>query len=319
MTGVEVIPPGHRWFDPSQSVPAPVVMLADEHADFRQTVAFHLAMAGYPVLEASSVSAVVTQSRDLRPDVVVLSDDLAEGDVGALLRSLRREADLRDVPVITLSSEPGTARLVECLASGARDHVRRRDGAHELVARVDAVIRADDELERLRRRNAELEFLGTTDVVTGLSNRRQIEEQYDRLRATASRHAVPVSAAMVRVDALGEPISRDEGRRRDAVIRELGYLIAAVRRADDFVGMWDSATFVLLLPMTPLEGVITFVSRLQAVVTAAPVQHGSELVPVTLSASCAQVRDHAAGILERLERAVEAVQADGGASISVTA
>jgi diguanylate cyclase (GGDEF)-like protein len=294
-------------------------MLADDHVDFRQTVAFHLAMAGYPVLEASSVSAIVAQARDLRPDLVVLSDDLAEGDVGGLLQSLRRDADLRGVPVITLSSEPGTARLVECLASGARDHVRRQDGADELVARVDAVIRADDELERLRRRNAELEFLGTTDVVTGLSNRRQIEEEHDRLRASASRHALPLSVAMVRVDAFGEPHSRADAKRRDSVIRELGYLIAAVRRADDFVGVWDPATFVLLLPMTPLEGVLAFVTRLQSVVTAAPVQHGSELVPVTLSASCAQVRDGAAGILHRLERAVETVQAHGGASISVTA
>lgn len=304
----------------SDSLPAPVVMLADDNDEFRGTVAFHLAMAGYPVVEAGTVSAAFAQSRDTRPDIVVVSDAFAGGDVGALLESLHQDTELRGVPVITLSSEPGAARLVECLAQGARDHVRRQDGADELVARVDAVIRADDELERLRRRNAELEFLGATDTTTGLANRRQVEDEYDRMRAGAARHHLPLSVAMTRVDSPAAPGAPVVTRRqRDAIMREVGYLLSAVRRADDFAGAWDESTFVLLLPMTPIDGALSFVHRLQTAVTAAPVHHGDERLMVTMSSACAPVGDRAEGLLLRLDRVVTSIITRGGDAIGVTA
>lgn len=297
---------------------SPLVLLADGRSDYRATIAFHLAMAGYPVIEVESLSAVLGRARDIRPDVVVVSDDLGDGDVGGIFDSLRRDDELVDVPVITVSSEPGSARLVECLAWGARDHVRRQDGAAELVARVDAVLRTGDELERLRRRNAELEFLGATDPVTGLGNRRRIEDEFDRLSAAASRHALPLAVTMVRVDDLpsaGSPAARSH--RRDTVVRELGFLIAAVRRADDFAGVWDESTFVLLQTMTGIGGALAFVRRLQAVVKAAPVHDGQDRVAVTLSASCAEVGGEPSGLLHRLESALASVQSCGGDGVGV--
>lgn len=310
-------PPRSEGVDETGWPPGPLVMLADDQADYRSTIAFHLAMAGYPVLEAGSVSAVVARAKTVRPDVVVVSDELGGGDVSRLFMSLRDEAALGDVPVITVSSDMGPGRLVECLAVGARDHVRRQDGADELVARVDAVLRADDELERLRRRNAELEFLGTTDPTTGLGNRRRIEDEYERLSAGASRHGVPLSVAMLRVDDL-EGTADTVRARRDAVVRELGFLIAAVRRADDFAGMWDESTFVLLLAMTRLDGALTFVRRLQSVVKAAPVHDGEDRIAVTLSASCAEASGEVGGLLCRMEEAIVAVRSDGGDRIVVT-
>lgn len=304
--------------EPSGGSPGPLVLLADDRSDYRSTIAFHLAMAGYPVVEAASISAMLGRAGDARPDVVVVSDEWADGDVGRLLDSLRGDERLVDVPVITVSSEPGAARLAECLARGARDHVRRQDGAAELVARVDAVLRTDDELERLRRRNAELEFLGATDPVTGLGNRRRIEEEFDRLSAGASRHAQSLSVTMIRVDDLPAAESTlARRRRRDTVVRELGFLISAVRRADDFAGLWDNSTFVLLQTMTSVDGALAFVRRLQAVVKAAPVQDGEDRLAVTLSASCAEVGAQPAGLLHRLESALVSVQSCGGDGIGV--
>ena len=304
--------------DPPGGTQGPLVMLADDRSEYRTTIAFHLAMAGYPVVEAASIAAMLGHAGEIRPDIVVVSDEWEGGDVGKLLDFLRDDERLVDVPVITVSSEPGAGRLAECLAYGARDHVRRQDGAEELVARVDSVLRADDQLERLRRRNAELEFLGSTDPVTGLGNRRRIEEEFDRLSAGASRHAQPLSVTMVRVDDLPDAASPAACRhRRDIVVRELGYLISAVRRADDFAGAWDSSTFVLIQTMTGVEGALAFARRLQCVVKAAPVHDGYDSVAVTLSASCAEVGAHAAGLLHRLEAALASLQSGGGDGIRV--
>lgn len=292
-----------------------VVLLADEHADFRATIAFHLALAGYPVVETGSVAEALSRSRNLRPDVVVVSDSLGAQDVGQILATIAGQPDLADVPVITVSSEPGTERLVECLSHGARDHVRRQDGAEELLARIDAVLRADEELERLRRRNAELEFLGTLDPLTGMSNRRHLEEELERLAAGAARHGLPLSVVMARADDLPAGAGQDEDP-WDEVQRELAYLVAAVRRTDDFAGVWDSRTFVVLLPMTALEGARSFAGRLRSVVGAAPLRCDDELLPVTLSFACAEVDDEPSSVFERVEEAVRSVQAAGGDAIA---
>ena len=305
---------GDKGGDPDLSRPdQAVVLLADDHDDFRATIAFHLAMAGYPVVETGSVAGVVARSRAVHPDVLIVSDALGDHDVAHILAVIAGQPNLADVPVITLSSDLGPERLVECLSHGARDHVRRQDGADELIARIDAVLRTDTELERLRRRNAELEFLGTVDPLTGMANRRHLEQELDRLTAGAHRHGLPLAAVMIRADMSPAPALGRVGRLLTAATqRELAYLLAAVRRTDDFAAVWDDCTFVVLLPVTPLDGARRFAERFRVVVNAAPLRCGDELIPVTLSCACAEVRDGADEALRLLERCVLTVQAAGG-------
>jgi PleD family two-component response regulator len=268
----------------------PLVLLADARVEARETIAFHLAMAGFPVVQAGSVDAVVDELHRGRPDVVVVSDELGDRPVGDLLALINDQPDGDGVPVITLSDDPSSRRLVECLTHGARDHVRRQAGADELIARIDAVLRADDELERLRRRNAELQFLAAVDL--------------------------PLSAVMARADdAPPAGLGRARADRHDAVLRELGYLVTAARRADDFAGVWDARTFALLLPVTPIEGARVFAERLRSVVGAAPVRYGDTPVPVTLSCAYAEVGVDPAAVLPALEAAVDAAEAGGGNAI----
>lgn len=287
------------------------MLLADERVDMRETIAFHLAMAGFPVVQAGSLDAVVDELHRGRPDVVVVADDLGGTPVEDLLVTI---TELDGVPVITLSEDPTSGRLAACLALGARDHVRRQAGAEELIARIDAVLRVDDELERLRQRNAELEFLAAIDPLTGMANRRGVEEELDRLVAGAIRHHLPLSAVMARVDGLD--MATTTRRQRDAVLREVGYLVASARRTDDFAAVWDRRTFALLLPMTPLAGANAFAGRLHAVVGAAPVRYEHGAVPVTLSCAYAQVGPDAETVLPALETAVSLVQAAGGDAVT---
>lgn len=290
---------------------APVVLLADHDPEFRASVAFHLALAGYPVIEADSVSDVVSEARSQRPDVMVVADELDDSDVTELLALLTGQPALADIPVITVSSESGADRLALCLARGARDHVRREDGPEALLARVDAVLRTDVELEWLRRRNAELEFLGTVDPLTGLVNRRHLEDEIVRLAAGATRHSLPLSVVMARADVLPPPPPRSQHTREAAILRELACLAAAVRRADDVAGVWDSRTLVVLLPVTPIEGARAFAGRLRSVISAAPMRVADELIPLTLSCAVAAVEEPA-GVLDALERTILAIEAVGG-------
>jgi len=192
--------------------------------------------------------------------------------------------------------------------------VRREDGAGTLMARVDAVLRADEELDWLRRRNAELEFLGTVDPFTGLINRRHLEDELIRLAAGAARHDLDFSVVMARADALPAPAHRAREARDAAILRELACLVAATRRTDDVAAVWDERTIVILLPMTPIDGARIFADRLRGVIGAAPVPAADELIPLTLSCAVATVGDPI-GLLDELERTVGAIEAAGGNAV----
>lgn len=295
---------------------APTVLLVDDQQLHRTSVAFHLAMAGYPVEQTCSVAEALSRSVSARPDLVIVSDAMADHDIADVLASLAEQPELVDVPVITLSSDPGNQRLLECLRVGARDHVRRQDGADVLVARVDALLRTEDELGRLRRRNAQLEFLGAMDPVTGMANRHHIEDELDRLSAGASRHRVSLSAVMVRVDYRTQPAgAANRVRRRQSILREVAFLVASVCRAEDTPGIWDDHTFLVLLPLTRCLGARSFAVRLRAVVDAAPVRCGNEILPLTLSSAYCEVDAATPAILARLEQGVGPVAAARGDGI----
>ncbi len=295
-----------------------VVLLADPHTETRETIAYHIAMAGYPVVQAGSVGRAIEELHRVHPDLIVLSDDLgAEQAVGDVIALLDDEADEGRVPVITLSDDPGRERLAECLALGARDHVRRGAATDELVPRIDAVLRAGEEMERLRQRNAELEFVAAVDQVTGLANRRGLEEELDRLSAGAARHHIALSAVLARAAipaTAGPPRAREQ--RREGVRRELGYLVSSVRRADDFPGVWDARTFALLLPLTASDGAAVLAERLRAAVAAAPVRYGNEVIGVTMSCAYTDVGADTARVFPALEEAVARVEAGGGDSVA---
>jgi PleD family two-component response regulator len=294
-----------------------VVLLADGRTETRETIAYHLAMAGFPVVQAGSVEGAIEELHRARPDVIVLSDDLEDRPVGDVIALLDDESDEGRVPVITLTDDPGRDRLAECLAVGARDHVRRDAARDELIPRIGAVLRADEELERLRQRNAELEYVGGLDPVTGMANRRGLEDELERLAAGAARHHVALSAVMARAaipPVAGHPLARVQ--RRDAVRKELAYLVAAVRRTDDFTGVWDTRTFALLLPLTAGEGAGVLAERVRAAVAAAPIRYGQEEVDVTVSCAFTDVGADAGQVFPSLEATVATIEAAGGDAVA---
>jgi len=299
---------------PSDGSHPATILLAEDDPAFRATAEFHLAMAGYPVISAADPGEILQRAQLFHPDVVVVSATLGGLAVEALVAALRTEAALDDVPIVTLGGGEGPEEVVACLDAGARDHVRRGEGPLVLLARLAAVLRTDDELERLRRRAAELEFLGSIDPLTGMANRRHVEEELDRLAAGATRHDLPLSMVLARVDT--SPPARASARQHyEAVLRELAFLVAAVRRTDDLAGVWDERTFAVLLPVTPLDGAKVFAERLRSVVAAAPIRAVGALIPVTISASCAEVTERPVEIVDRLETGLAALELQGGNAV----
>ena len=145
------------------------VLVVDDDPGLVETLAWVLRDHGYEVATAAGAAEFTAQldpgadalGRGARPpDLVLLDILMPDGDGVALLERVKRDERWRDVPVLMLSSAPAEEYTVRALGLGAADFVRKPVRPRELVARVQAHLRAAAALrttrEALRRTEAEL-------------------------------------------------------------------------------------------------------------------------------------------------------------------
>ncbi len=120
--------------------------------------------------------------------------------------------------------------------------------AYRIKLRANREIRAANrELEAARRR---VEELSLTDALTGLANRRAIEERLQAEYRRTARFDRPFSIVMADIDhfkAINDSFGHGIG---DAVLRELADRLRAVVRSVDLAGRWGGEEFLLVLPDT---------------------------------------------------------------------
>ena len=127
------------------------IVVADDNADMRDYIARLLSERGYAVATVPDGEAALTEIRATRPDLVVTDVMMPKLDGFGLLRAVRGDGHLRDLPVIMLSARAGEEVRVEGLDAGADDYLTKPFSARELIARVDATLA----MARLRRETAE--------------------------------------------------------------------------------------------------------------------------------------------------------------------
>jgi signal transduction histidine kinase/DNA-binding response OmpR family regulator len=128
------------------------ILLADDNADMREYVT-RLLSQRWSVRAVADGMAALDAVRSDPPDLV-LTDVMMPGlDGFALLRALRADPRVSQVPIILLSARAGEEARLEGLEAGADDYLVKPFSARELVARVGAHL----ELARVRAEAAERE------------------------------------------------------------------------------------------------------------------------------------------------------------------
>ncbi len=127
------------------------VLLADDNADMREYVRRLLTSRGYDVEAVADGKEALEAVRRRAPDLVLSDVMMPRLDGFGLLRAMRAEPGLDDVPVILLSARAGEEAQIEGLEAGADDYLVKPFAARELLARVGANL----SLARVRREAAE--------------------------------------------------------------------------------------------------------------------------------------------------------------------
>jgi diguanylate cyclase (GGDEF)-like protein len=276
---------------------AATVLIVYDSLVVRAVVRGWLEEQGYHVVEADDGIVAVEQTLALLPDVVLLDIELPGLNGHQVLARLKSEPTVRDVPVVFLTKRTGMDEVLHGLTEGAHDYLSKPFDPAELVARVGAAVRVKKLQDELHHRNAELDQLSRTDALTGLFNRRHMDEQLRREIKTARRHDHEIGVLLLDVDhfkAVNDTYGHAAG---DAVLCELAHRINHQLRAGDVAGRWGGEEFLVLLPRAGLVGAVDAGERIRKVVEAKPILAAEQLINVTISGGCAAGPGPSAGEL----------------------
>ncbi len=287
------------------------ILIADDSLLIRAVVRSELEEEGYLVIEAEDGFGAVEQCRARRPDVVLLEIVLPGLDGHQVLAELKADADLENIPVVFLTSRTGMDDVLAGLRGGAHDYLKKPFEPAELLARVGSAVHVKQLQDQLLERNAELDRTSRTDALTGLYNRRHLDDELRRQVSTAQRHGEQLALVLFDIDHFKQVNDTYGHPTGDLVLREFSRRLTSELRAADIAGRWGGEEFLLILPRTDLGGAVEVAERIRIAAAADPFSAAGYEVLVTVSAGCAVGPDEPDELIRIVDTALYQAKATG--------
>ena len=140
---------------------APTVLVVEDNAEMRGFIRDVLSQE-VSVALASGAWEGLEQARALHPDLVVTDLMMAGGSGEELVRAVREDPDLEDLPIVVLSAKADDSLRVRLLRDGVQDYLVKPFSAEELRARVLGLVATKRARDVLRRElNSRAKDVGT--------------------------------------------------------------------------------------------------------------------------------------------------------------
>jgi diguanylate cyclase (GGDEF)-like protein len=133
--------------------------------------------------------------------------------------------------------------------------------------------------------------MAARDGLTGLFNRRELDERAAQRVALAQRHGRPFSCLLLDVDHFKQINDTYGHAAGDAVLRSVAGMIRETSRISDVAGRYGGEEFVLLLPETAAHEAVAVADKLRARLAASPFVVGTASLEVRASIGVAAWSD----------------------------
>jgi diguanylate cyclase (GGDEF)-like protein len=255
------------------------ILIVEDEALIAMELKDRLEGLGYAVCgRAAHAETALEHVVALRPDLVLMDISLAGKMNG--VEAAARIRDLSESPVVFLSAYSDPTLIARAAQSGSFGYLVKPFEERELCATIEMALARHAEGRRLRAQTV-------IDPLTGLHNRRFLDEALPRELARAQREGSELAVAMLDIDyfkQLNDTHGHDAG---DQVLRAVAEAIRDALRESDLVCRFGGEEFTVLLPATKPEHAPGKVQAVCDGIRAMRIAyHGAEL-RVTLSAGVA--------------------------------
>lgn len=223
--------------------------------------------------------------------------------------------ELKSIAVIPLRRSEGP---VGCLNLGSNDASRfTANHATDFLERLGSIATVCLENATNRER---LRLTGLTDPLTGLYNRRYLEQRLEGEIARCSRHGEPLSCLFVDADHFKRINDTHGHTAGDYVLIEIARRLRMMLRSSDLATRYGGEEFALILPHTLSSEAMLLAERIRDAITDMPFQtkEGTQLT-VTVSVGVSeltplrieQLEDPFHALIDAADTAVYQAKADG--------
>ena len=188
-----------------------------------------------------------------------------------------------------------------------------RNSRDELRSTQAKVKESEARIKELESELASTSNLVRYDQLTGVLNRRGLEEMFEKEVARATRHDTLLCVGLLDIDnfkKLNDSLGHSAG---DEALVHLARVCRETLRPQDTVARYGGEEFIILLPETPLEDAANALARLQRELTRKFFMHDNEKVLITFSAGVTQMKtdDSQATVIKRADEAMYEAKKSG--------
>lgn len=198
------------------------ILVVDDHKPSRMKLALAVQTLGHEAVSVDSGKACLEALRTSKFDMVLLDIVMPGMDGFQVLKEIKGDPALRDIPVIVISALDEMEDAARAIELGAEDLLNKNFNPVLLKARVGSG------LERKRLRDQELEYLRQVDrlaAASGIIESKDFDPARLGLSDIAARDDRLGNLARVFLDMAGEIYRREQSLRRQISLLKGGFLI----------------------------------------------------------------------------------------------
>ncbi|OJU08687.1 MAG: hypothetical protein BGN88_00415 [Clostridiales bacterium 43-6] len=245
------------------------ILIVDDNSQNLQVLASVLEGAGYEVGFAMSGRQAIDYIKMEKPDLILLDVMMPDMDGYETCQIIKQDPELENIPVIFLTAKIEIEDIVRGFSVGGVDYISKPFVSEELKSRVkthlklksiqDDLKHSYDELkeaktiiekqnEQLSEMVVQLEILSRTDPLTGLLNRRSINEEIAKLQNQNKSFSLMI-ADLDFFKRVNDTYGHECG---DKALQYISSIMVSVIGAG-YVSKWGGEEFIAALPETSLE------------------------------------------------------------------
>lgn len=245
------------------------IMLVDGRANSQERIIRALKPIGN-VFAISDAQAAVFEASENPFDLVIVNSNIDDYDPLRLCSQLRSLERTRFLPILIITEQGDDEMVVRALDLGVNDYIVRPVDPNELVARSLTQIRRKNYNDRLRANVQQTIELAVTDPLTGLSNRRYLDNHISTLFNRSMARGRPLSVLIADIDRfkqINDTHGHDAG---DDILREFANRVRSTVRGADLACRYGGEEFVVVMPDTSPEIAASVAERLRGVIESVP-------------------------------------------------
>jgi diguanylate cyclase (GGDEF)-like protein len=234
---------------------------------------------------SSGEQALKMLENETKPDLILLDVMMPKLDGYEVCKRIKDDNRLMNIPVMFVTAKNEVEDQTHGLELGAVDYITKPFHIPIVKARVRNHV-------NLKKKSDLLESLVHLDGLTGIANRRRMDEVLEVEVKRAVRSGLPISVAMLDVDHFKNfNDNYGHGAGDECLVKIADAISSTLERPADMLARYGGEEFVLILPETDEKGALSVAQKAKESVEKMGMHHAFSTVAsvVTVSIGCATI------------------------------